>query len=97
MLCSEAAVEDDLEIMIEEARMTVVTVTMIPSLLYRCDQVWSLTKPQQVRVQTTQMSAPRRIQGVNRMDRVRSKDINQQLGILDLIKRRQENWKTSED
>ena len=57
---------DDLEIMIEEVRMTVV------------------------------MSAPRRIQGVNRMDRMRSEDINQQLrkeGILDLIRRRQENWK----
>ena len=44
----------------------------------------------------TQMSVPRRIQGVSRMDRVRNEDSRQRLGqegILDVIRRRQENWK----
>ena len=48
----------------------------------------------------TQMSVPRRIQGVSRMDRVRNEDSRQQLGqegILHLIRRRQENWKCRAD
>ena len=47
-------------------------------------------------MQATQMSVPRRIQGVSRMDRVRNEDSRQRLGqegILDLIRRGQENCK----
>ena len=48
----------------------------------------------------TQMSVPRRVQGVSRMDRVRNEDSRQRLGQegnLDLIRRRQENWKCRAD
>ena len=38
----------------------------------------------------------RRIEGMNRLDRVRNVDIRERLnqeGVLDLVKRRQESWK----
>ena len=42
------------------------------------------------------MNVLRRIQGVSRVERTRSEDIRQRLGqesVLDVIRRRQENWK----
>ena len=80
-------------------KLKVVNATMMPSLLYGCE-VWSLTKQQQGRVQATQMRVLRRIEGVNRMDRVRNEDIRQRLGqedIVQVIRRRQENWKCKID
>ena len=44
----------------------------------------------------TQMNVLRRVQGVSRMERIRSEHIRQHLGqesVLDVIRRRQENWK----
>ena len=75
-------------------KLKVVNVTMVSSLYG--SEVWSLTKQQQGRAQATQMSVLRRIQGIRRMGRTRSDEIRQQLGqedILDVIRRRQENWK----
>ena len=46
------------------------------------------------------MRVLRRIEGVNRMDRVRNEDIRQRLGqedIVQVIRRRQENWKCKID
>ena len=80
-------------------KLKVVNVTMVSSLLYG-SEVWSLTKQQQGRVQATQKSVLRRIQGIRRMGRRRSDEIRQQLGqedILDVIRRRQENWKCKLD
>ena len=80
-------------------KLKVVNVTMVSSLLYG-SEVWSLTKQQQGRVQATQKSVLRRIQGICRMGRRRSDEIRQQLGqedILDVIRRRQENWKCKLD
>jgi len=79
----------------KSTKLKVVNATMMPSLLYGCE-VWSLTKQQQGKVQATQMSVLRRIQGVSRLDRWRNEDIRQQLGqegVLDLIRTRQEKWK----
>ena len=44
----------------------------------------------------TQMNVLRRVKGVSRMERIRSEHIRQHLGqesVLDVIRRRQENWK----
>ena len=65
---------------------------MIPMLMYGCE-AWSLSKKLQSRVQATQMRVLRRIEGVNKVDRVRNEVIRERLGqegILDLVKRRQE-------
>ena len=46
-------------------------------------------------MQATQMRVLRRIEGVNKVDRVRNEVIRERLGqegILDLVKRRQEKW-----
>ena len=75
-------------------KVKVVNATMMPCLLYGCE-AWSLTK-QQSKVQATQMNVLRRIQGVSRMERIRSEHIRQHLGqesVLNVIRRRQENWK----
>ena len=76
-------------------KLKVVNATMMPSLLYGCE-AWSLTKQQQSKVQATQMNVLRRVQGVSRMERIRSEHIRQHLGqesVLDVIRRRQEIWK----
>ena len=49
-------------------------------------------------IKATQMNLLRRIEGVNRLDRVRNVDIRERLtqeGVLDHVKRRQESWKGS--
>ena len=79
----------------QSTKIKVVNVTMMPVLMYGCE-TWSLTKKQQSKVQATQMNVLRRIEGVNRLDRVRNADIRERLnqeGVLDLVKRRQESWK----
>ena len=47
-------------------------------------------------IEAAQMRALRRIEGVSRMDRVRNVDIRGRLkqeGVLDMVKKRQQNWK----
>ena len=71
----------------------VVNATMIPTLMYG-RKAWSLSKKLQSRVQATQMRVLRRIEVVNKIDRVRNEVIRERLGqegILDLVKRRQES------
>ena len=46
-------------------KLKVVNATMMPSLSYSCE-IWNLTKQQQLRVQATQMSVLRKIQGVTK-------------------------------
>ena len=68
---------------------------MMPVLMYGCE-TWSLTKKQQSKVQATQMNVLRRIDSVNRLDRVMNADIRERFnqgGGLDLVKRRQKSWK----
>ena len=81
----------------ESTKIKVVDATMIPVLMYGYE-TWSLTKKQQSKVQAIQMNVLRRIEGVNRLDRVRNADIRERLNqegvtVLDLVKRRQESWK----
>ena len=79
----------------EGTKLKVVMATMMLSLLYDCE-AWSLTKQQKAKVQATQINVLRRIQGVSRMERIRSEHIRHHLGqenVLDVIRRRQENWK----
>ena len=79
----------------QSTKIKVVNATMIPMLMYGCE-TWSLTKKQQSKVLATQMNVLRRIEGVNRLDRVRNADIRERLnqGVLDLVRRRQESWKS---
>ena len=63
--------------------------------MYWCE-TWSLTKQQQSKVQATQMNVLRRIEGTNRLDRVRNVDIRErwnQEDVLDLVKRSEESWR----
>ena len=78
----------------QSTKMKVVNATVMPVLVYGCE-MWSLTKKQQSEVQATQMGVIRRIEVVNRLDRVRNVDIRGRLnqGVLDLVKRRRESWK----
>ena len=76
-------------------KLKVVNVTMIPTLLYGCE-TWCLTKHLQSRVQATQMNVLRRIERVNRLDRVKSVDVREKLcqaSALDMVKTRKEKWK----
>ena len=76
-------------------KMKVVNATVMPKLMYGCE-MRSLTKKQQSKVQVTQMNVLGRIEGVNRLDRVRNVVIRGRLnqeGVLDLVKRRWESWK----
>ena len=60
----------------QSTKIKVVNATMMPVVMYRCE-TW--TKKQQSKVQATQMNVLRRIEGVNRLDRVRNADISERL------------------
>ena len=63
---------------------------VMPTLMYGCE-TWSLSKQQQSKIQATQMNVLRRIEGVNRLDRVRNVDVREKLGqegVLDMVKSR---------
>ena len=75
--------------------MKVVNATVMQVLVYGCE-TWSLTKQQQSKVQATQMNVLGRIEGTNRLDRVRNVDIRErwnQEDVLDLVKRSEESWR----
>ena len=59
-------------------KIKVVNATMMPVLMYGCE-TWRMTKKQQSKVQATQINVLRRIEGVNRLDRVRNADIKERL------------------
>ena len=78
----------------KDTKLKVVNTTVIPMLMYGCE-AWSLSKKLQSRVHATQMRVLRRIEGVNKIDRLMNEVIRLgQGGILDLVKRRQEKWLT---
>ena len=73
-------------------KLKMVNATMIPTLLYGCE-TWCLSKHLQSRVQATQMNVLRRIDGVSRLDMIRTVDIREklrQVSVLDIVKTRQE-------
>ena len=62
---------------------------------YGCE-AWTLQARHKGQIEAAQMRALRRIEGVSRMDRVRNVDIRGRLkqeGVLDMVKKRQQNWK----
>ena len=76
-------------------KMKVVNATVMPLLMYGCE-MRSLPKKQQSKVQARQMNVLRRIEGVNRLNRVRNVVIRERLnqeGVLYPMKRREESWK----
>ena len=54
--------------------LKVVNATVVPTLMYECE-TWSLSKRQQSKIQATQMNVLRRIEGVNRLDRIKNVDV----------------------
>ena len=62
------------KVLSKKTKLKVTNASMSPTLVYGCE-VWNMSKQQELRVQATQMRVLRRIEGVNRVDRVRSEDI----------------------
>ena len=76
-------------------KVRVVNAMAIPTLTYGCE-AWTLQARHKGQIEAAQMRALRRIEGVSRMDRVRNVDIKGRLkqeGVLDMVKKRQQNWK----
>ena len=76
-------------------KVRVVNAMVIPTLTYGCE-AWTLQARHKGQIEAAQMRALRRIEGVSRMDRVRNVDIRGRLkqeGVLDMVKKRQQNWK----
>ena len=64
---------------------------LTPTLTYGCE-AWTLQARHKGQIETAQMRALRRIEGISRMDRVRNVDIRGRLkqeGVLDMVKKRQ--------
>ena len=73
--------------------MRVVNAMVIPTLTYGCEALQARHKG---RIEAMQMRVFRRIEGVSRLDRVRNADLRcrlKQEGVLDTVKKRQQNWK----
>lgn len=76
-------------------KLRVVNAMVIPTLTYGCE-AWALQTKHKGRIQATQMRVLRRIEGVTRLDRIRNVDIKGRLrqeGVVDIVRRRQQNWK----
>ena len=76
-------------------KVRVVNVMVIPTLKYGCE-AWTLQARHKGQIEAAQMRALRWIEGLSRMDRVRNVDIRVRLkeeGVLDMMKKRQQNWK----
>ena len=77
------------------AKVRVVNAMVIPTLTYGC-KAWTLQARHKGQIAATRMRALRRIEGVSRMNRVRNVDIRGRLkqeGVLDMVKKQQQNWK----
>ena len=76
-------------------KLKVVNAMVIPTLTYGCE-VWALQAKHKGRIQAVQMRVLRRIKGVSRLDRISNMDLRDRLkheGVLDCVRRRQQNWK----
>ena len=76
-------------------KVRVVNAVVIPTLTYGC-KAWTLQARHKGRIEAMQMRVLRRIKGVSRLDRVRNVDLRVRLkqeGVLDTVKKRQQNWK----
>ena len=76
-------------------KVRVVNAMVIPTLTYGCE-AWTLQARHKGRIEATQMRVLRRIEGVSRLDRVRNVDLRGRLkqeGVLDMVKKWQQNWK----
>ena len=79
----------------KQTKLKVVNATVMPVLMYGCE-AWAARKEQKSRIQATQMNVLRRIEGVCRRDRVTNEEVLRrlgQVGVLELVRRRQEEWK----
>ena len=79
----------------KSTKVQVVNAIVIPTLTYGCE-AWTLQARHKGQIEAAQMRALRRIEGVSRMDRMRNVDIRGRLkqeGVLDMVKKRQQNWK----
>ena len=79
----------------KQTKLKVVNAMVMPVLMYGCE-AWALRKEQRSRIQATQMNALRRIEGVCWKDRITNDEILRrlgQVGVLERVKKRQEEWK----
>ena len=76
-------------------KVRVVNAMVIPTLTYGC-KAWTLQARDKGQIEAARIRALRRIEGVSRMDRLRNVNIRGRLkqeGVLDMVKKRQQNWK----
>ena len=67
---------------------------VIPTLTYGCE-AWTLQARHKGQIEAMQMRVLRRIEGGSRLDKVRNVDLRGRLkqdGVLDTLKKRQQNW-----
>jgi len=79
----------------KQTKLKVVNAMVMPVLMYGCE-AWALRKEQRSKIQATQMNALRRIEGVCWKDRITNDEILWrlgQVGVLERVKKRQEEWK----
>ena len=79
----------------KQTKLKVVNATVMPVLMYGCE-TWAVRKEQKSKIQATQMNILWRIEGVCWKDRITNDEILQrlgQVGVLDMVRKRQEEWK----
>ena len=67
----------------------------VPMLLYGHD-TWRVQKWQETRLQMTEMTFLRRVEGLTKLDRVRNVDIRQRLkqeAVMEVVRMEQRAWK----
>ena len=79
----------------KQTKLKVVNATVMPVLMYGCE-AWAVRKEQKSKIHSTQMNVLRRIERVCWKDRITNDEILQrlgQIGVLEKVKKRQEEWK----
>ena len=78
-------------------KLRVMNAMVIPTLTYGCE-AWTLQVRHKGRIQAMQVRVLRWIEGVSRLDRGRNVNIRSRLGqeeVVDMVTRRQQEWKQS--
>ena len=75
--------------------MRVLNAMVVPTFIYGC-KAWTVQRRHENKMQACEMMFPRRVEGVTRLNKVKSEDVRKSLGqevVMDIVKKKQRRRK----